>query len=65
MRRLKALESFAKFRRESRWKGCMRSGKDHALHGKDHILHEKDHILSTMAIISFTECSAAFSSKVL
>ena len=58
MRRLKALESFAKFRRESRWKGCVRSGKDH-------ILHEKDHILSTMAIISFTECSAAFSSKVL
>jgi len=58
MRRLKALESFAKFRRESRWKGCVRSGKDHALPGKDHIL-------STMAIISFTECSAAFSSKVL
>lgn len=58
MRRLKALESFAKFRRESRWKGCVRSGKDHVLHGKDHIL-------STMAIISFTECSAAFSSKVL
>lgn len=51
MRRLKSLESFAKFRRESRWKGCVRSGKDH--------------ILSTMAIISFTECSAAFSSKVL
>ena len=58
MRRLKALESFAKFRRESRWKGCVRSGKDHALLWKDHIL-------STMAIISFTECSAAFSSKVL
>mgnify|MGYP005765133221 FL=1 len=58
MRRLKALESFAKFRRESRWKGCVRSGKDH-------VLLWKDHILSTMAIISFTECSAAFSSKVL
>lgn len=62
MRRLKALESFDKSLPESRWKGFLTSCAPFCKPAEA-LLQSLRHSLSAMAIISFTEFSAAFASK--